>query len=285
MNKEKRILTFQDMSCVGQCSLGVALPIISACGHETCPLPSAILSTHTGGEFSGYTFNDLSDSIMPVVEHWKRQGIYFDAFYSGYLGNGTDIKCAKHIMGNLLCDGAVRIVDPAMADNGSLYPGFDSEYARAMTELCTHADIIIPNVTEACIMAGIDCFHAHTREKIISLLDSLSSAGMKKIILTGVSLGENSLGVAIYDNGQTDFYLHEKINVMCHGTGDIYASAFVGAYLRGISFCDSARIAADFTLESIKLTYDRTEHWYGARFEKAIPYLITLISTATYQNR
>ena len=150
----KRILTVQDISCVGQCSLTVALPILSACGHETAILPSAVLSTHTAG-FSGYTFRDLTEDIPGICAHWVKEGIKFDAIYTGYLGTREQIADVAQVFDTLLKEGGKIIVDPAMADHGKLYSGFDMEYARAMGDLCKKADVILPNLTECCLLTGM----------------------------------------------------------------------------------------------------------------------------------
>ncbi len=270
----KRILTFQDLSCVGQCSLGVAVPIISACGHEVAALPSALLSNHTGSSFSGYTFTDLSADTMPICEELVRQNIDFDCFYSGYLGSITQIEYAKKMMDTLLKKGGVRVVDPAMADHGHLYAGFDLAYAEKMRELCLLADIVLPNITEAAMMCGIEYREEFDREYIENILDRLTEMGMKRIVMTGVTFEGDRLGVAVRDNGKTDYYFHQRLGYVCHGTGDIYASAFVGAYLNGFSCLEAASIAARFTLSSILATSDRDTHTYGVRFERAIPSLI-----------
>ena len=154
MKKYSKILTVQDISCVGQCSLTVALPIISACGIETCVLPSAVLSTHTVG-FSGYTFRDLTVD-MPLIEaHWKREGIAFDAIYTGYLGSTEQIAFVASLFDGVLAEGGKKVVDPAMADNGKLYPGFDSAFVEAMKGLCAKADYLVPNITEAAFLTGL----------------------------------------------------------------------------------------------------------------------------------
>ena len=143
-----KILTVQDISCVGQCSLTVALPIISACGIETCVLPSAVLSTHTAG-FKGYTFRDLTDDMPDICAHWQKEGISFDAVYTGYLGSTKQIDYVKNILSTVKKSDGYAVVDPAMADNGKLYPGFDMEFVEAMKTLCGAADYILPNITEA----------------------------------------------------------------------------------------------------------------------------------------
>lgn len=273
---DKKVLTIQDISCVGQCSLTVALPIISACGIETCILPSAVLSTHTGG-FTGYTFRDLTDDIPAIATHWQKENIKFDAVYTGYLGSTKQIDYSIDIMEKLLCDDGVRIVDPAMADNGKLYYGFDDEFVKAMARLCGKADIILPNITEACFMVGAEYKQSGYDESYITdLLAKLGDLGAKVVVLTGVTYSEDKLGIAIYDTAAkyVNYYFHEKLNVSSHGTGDVYASAFCGAVTQGKSIYDSAKLAADFTVDSIKKTIGDETHWYGVKFEKSLPMLV-----------
>ncbi len=273
---DKKVLTIQDISCVGQCSLTVALPIISACGIETCILPSAVLSTHTGG-FTGYTFRDLTEDIPAIAAHWQKENIKFDAVYTGYLGSTKQIDYSIDIMEKLLSDDGVRIVDPAMADNGKLYYGFDDEFVKAMARLCGKADIILPNITEACFMVGAEYKQSGYDESYITdLLAKLGELGAKVVVLTGVTYSEDKLGIAIYDTAakSVNYYFHEKLNVSSHGTGDVYASAFCGAVTQGKSIYDSAKLAADFTVDSIKKTIGDDTHWYGVKFEKSLPMLV-----------
>ena len=272
----KRILTIQDVSCFGQCSLTVALPIISACGIETCILPSAVLSTHTGG-FSGFTFRDLTED-MPLIEaHWQKENIKFEAVYTGYLGSAKQIEYVKSIFNSSKTDDAVLIVDPAMADNGKLYFGFDMEFVKEMRGLCKQSDYLLPNLTEACLLTGEEYKETYDEKYIDGLLSKLSALTDGTIVLTGVSYAENKTGVLVYENGEKKYYEHEKIAKGCHGTGDIYASAFVGALARGKSAYESAKIAADYTVLCIKATQNQPEHWYGARFEVALPELIKML--------
>ncbi len=274
----KRVLTIQDISCVGQCSLTVALPIISACGVETAVLPSSVLSTHTGG-FTGYTFRDLTDDIPSIEEHWQKEGITFDALYTGYLGSTRQIDMVSHIMDTCLKKGAKTIVDPAMADNGKLYYGFDMEFVNSMATLCAKADMILPNITEACFMTGLEYKTEYNREYIDSILSALTQLGAKTIILTGVSYSEDTTGVVVFENGEYSYYEHKKLEGGCHGTGDVYAAAFTGALMRGFSTFDSAALAADYTLLCIEKTLpDAKNHWYGVKFETCIPELVQMIN-------
>ena len=269
-----KILTIQDISCMGQCSLTVALPIISACGIETCVLPSAVLSTHTAG-FSGYTFRDLTDDMPAIKDHWVKENIKFDAVYTGYLGSTKQIEYVADIFAANGTENCIKIVDPAMADNGKLYPGFDTEFVDAMKKLCGEADYIIPNITEAAFLTDTEYKEEFDREYIDLLLNKLSALGCKNIILSGVSYTQGKTGVVVYENGTYSYYEHDKLPNSCHGTGDIYASAFVGALVRGKRAFDAAKIAADYTVECIKATAEEENHWYGAKFE---PVLIKLIN-------
>lgn len=269
----KRLLTIQDISCVGQCSLTVALPVISACGVECSVLPSSVLSTHTGG-FSGYTFRDLSEDMPAIKDHWKKEGIYFDAIYTGYLGSIKQIEYTKDIFEQSGKDICIKIVDPAMADNGVLYYGFDRAFAKKMATLCEKADYILPNITEACFMTDTEYKTSYTKDYIDLLISKLNHIGCSNIILTGVSYTENTTGVVISENGKYSYYEHNKLPRSSHGTGDIFASAFAGSFVRGKSVFESTKIAADFTYECIKFTQTLENHTYGAAFEPVLPKLI-----------
>lgn len=269
----KRLLTVQDISCFGQCSLTVALPIISACKIETCILPSAVLSTHTGG-FSGFTFRDLTGDMPKILDHWQAENINFDGIYTGYLGSLTQIEYVKRIAKDFVKKDGKVFVDPAMGDNGKLYSIFDLTYAKEMAKLCAMADIILPNITEACFMTGLEYKEEYDENYVEEILSALEKMGAKTIVLTGVSYTSDTTGVVVYENGEKQYYRHKKIEKGCHGTGDVYSSAFVGAYLNGKTLYESAKIAADYTLKCIENTQGDKNHWYGVKFETAIDYLI-----------
>ncbi len=272
----KRILTIQDISCLGQCSLTVALPIISACSHETCILPSAVLSTHTGG-FSGYTVNDLSEDFPNVKNHWLKEGISFDAIYTGYLGSTKQIDYVSDIFDALKREDGKIIVDPAMADNGKLYWGFDEEYVKGMAKLCSKADVVLPNITEACFMTGVEYKEKYDKAYIDDIVLKLREFCSGTIIITGATYGDEKVHVVISkDNEQTE-YVHKRIDKNFHGTGDIFSSAFVGAYMQGRSINEAVQIASDYTLLCIENTIPDESHWYGTKFEKALPNLISML--------
>ena len=271
-----KILTIQDISCVGQCSLTVALPILSAAGQETCILPSAVLSTHTAG-FTGYTVRDLTEDIPAITAHWEKEKIAFEAVYTGYLGSTEQIGMVRDLIARLSAPGALAIVDPAMADNGRLYPAFDGAYVEAMKDLAFSADIILPNITEACFLTGTEYRETYDSAYVAELCRRVCALGAKVTVLTGVSYREGKTGVVVYGKDTMSYYEHEKISKGCHGTGDVYASAFAGAYLNGKSLSESARIAADYTLSCIKITQGDPDHWYGVKFERLLPELAEAI--------
>lgn len=271
----KRILTIQDISCVGQCSLTVALPILSACGLETAILPSAVLSTHTMG-FEGFTVRDLSDDIPKIAKHWDKEGIKFDGIYTGYLGSTKQIDYVIDIFDKLMVEGGKKIVDPAMADYGKLYPAFDMEYVEAMKKLVAISDLTIPNITEAAFLTGADYRENYDENYINALIDGLIKLGAKEVVLTGVSYDEATTGIVVGNGDENKYYRHEKLPLSCHGTGDVYASAFVGAYMQGKSSYEAAGIAGEYTVKCIKNTIGDKSHWYGVKFE---PLLIDLIKS------
>ncbi len=269
----KRILTIQDASCVGQCSLTVALPILSACGIETAVLPSALLSTHTAG-FTGFTVLDLSPEFPKIIEHWKKEGITFDGVYTGYVLE-SQIDDIREICETL--NTGVKIIDPVMADHGAFYYGFDERFAEKMGHLCRGADVLLPNLTEAAFLLGEECvLRGYDKAYIEALCARLTSSfEVGTVVLTGVSFDEAHLGVCVYENGKADYYFTEKIERNFHGTGDIYSSAFSAGYLLGHSAKRAAAIAADYTVEAMRLTMPhQAEHSYGVFFEKALPTLL-----------
>ncbi len=273
----KRVVSIQDISCLGKCSLTVALPIISAMGVETCVVPTAVLSTHTGG-FSGFTFHDLTQEVAPIAAHWKKEGITFDAIYTGYLGSFEQIDLVGQFFDQFGGKDTLVYVDPAMADNGVLYTGFTPEFAKEMGKLCGKADVIVPNLTEASFMLGIDYVGDQYDESYIKdLLKQLTGLGCRTAVLTGMSFEPGKIGAMAYDSATDTYasYFNEKLPVQFHGTGDIFASACVGALMNGKDLAGALKVAVDYTLECIRETQnDPDARWYGVNFESAIPMLV-----------
>ncbi len=272
----KRIVTIQDISCVGKCSLTVALPIISAMGIEAGIIPTAVLSTHTA--FQNFTFHDLTDEIQKVADHWKSLGLSFDGIYTGYLGSFKQLDLMTSFFADFGGKGKLIFVDPCMADNGKLYPGFTKDFALAMGKLCSKADIIAPNITEACLMLGLDYPGEEYGEAFIAdLMQKLSGLGAKKVILKGVGYRKGFCGVLSYDreSGKSTEYFHELLPVKFHGTGDVFASVAFSALILGKSIDEAVKLAADFTVLSLKKTLEHEDHnWYGVDFEAAFPDLL-----------
>lgn len=273
----KRIVTIQDISCIGKCSLTVALPIISAMGIETAIIPTAVLSTHT--MFSDFTFKDLTDQIQPISDHWKKENFKFDAIYTGYLGSAEQTKLVCDFFDRYKTDDNIIFVDPAMADNGNLYPAFDNNFAKLMANVCAKADIIVPNLTEACLMTDTEYKTEYDEQYIFDILHKLTAMGAKKAAITGASYN-GKYGIVGYDSKKntTFSYFHKKLPTSYHGTGDVFSSVCVGALNNGLSLDKAIKIAANYTVECIRITAEeKGANAYGVNFELAIPYLLSLL--------
>lgn len=272
---QKRIAAIHDISCFGRCSLTVALPIISAAGIETAVIPTALLSTHTG-DFSGYTFKNLTEDIIPIAEHWKKEGIGVDAVYTGYLGSKKQVEIVSGAIDIIKKEEALTVVDPAMADHGRLYEGFSEDFPKEMIKLCKKADIIVPNITEACLMLDIPYKEGPYEEEYINkLLTGLYELTDAEIVLTGVWFDQRRIGAACYQEGKTDYIFSDRIDACYHGTGDVFASAFVAAFMNGKGLKESVKIAVSFTCDCIKTSQLlRPDDRYGVCFEAEIPNLI-----------
>lgn len=267
----KRILTIQDISCVGKCSLTVALPIISSFGIEAAILPTAVLSTHTA--FNSFTFRDLTEDIAPICKVWKDEGIVFDGIYTGYLGSKEQIDLVLKIFDDF-GEGKLKFVDPAMGDNGKLYKGFNEAFALEMAKLCAAADIIVPNLTEACFMLGKPYIASgYSEDYIKDILVSLTALGCKKAVLTGVGFSDDKLGCYGYDRETDSFFsdFNDKKEQSFHGTGDVFASVCFSSIMNSKSLSEAAAIAADFVCDSIDATLnDERPITYGVHFEKLL---------------
>ena len=278
---QKKVLAINDISCVGRCSLTVALPIISAAKIECSILPTAILSTHTGG-FSGYTFTDFTSEMMNIANHWKSLNIHFDSIYTGFLGSKEQISIVKDIVKMFKDNNVSVIVDPAMADNGNMYSIFDLDFANEMKKLCYGADVIVPNITEACFLTNTEYKPLpHTKEYIDELVYKLGKLDIKSLVLTGVSYDGNTVGALTYDyeSSKGSYYNREIVNEYFHGTGDCFASALVAAITSGKSLEEASKIAVDFTVDAILQTikYPNIDKKYGVCFEEALKGFISRI--------
>ncbi|MFV0503701.1 MAG: pyridoxamine kinase [Lachnospirales bacterium] len=277
--KQKNVVAIHDISCHGKCSLTVAMPIISATGITTNIIPTAVLSTHTGG-FTNYTFKDLTDQISPIQKHWEDLNFKFDGIYTGFLGSFEQLDLVGKFIDKFKKNNIV-IIDPAMADNGKMYPIFDMEFASGMADLCKKADIVVPNITEALFLLGKEYIDGPYSKSFIEsiLLELKEKLGVKKVVLTGTDFDDNTYGISTYDekNNSFDYHICEKIGGSYHGTGDIYASALFSALLHDFPLIKSAEIAATFTAQAIKNTIENVnpdDYKSGMQFESALPLLI-----------
>lgn len=280
----KRVLTVQDISCVGKCSLTATIPVISAMGIEVCPLPTAILSNHTA--FSSFSFLDLTDKIPEILNEWKKQGFHFDAIYTGYLGSIKQIDLVHKILDEFAQNDTLVVIDPCMADNGKLYTGFSQDFVKQMAKLCGRANVILPNMTEACFLVNQDYdFLVQTNESITKVMAKLLSLGAEQVILKGVEFSKEKIGVAycsqkLFNNNfstnennmeDMNIYFHQRYDENFHGTGDVFASAVTGALVLKKDIKDAVKIACDFVQESIECTLlNPNYNWYGVDFESAL---------------
>lgn len=277
---QKRIAAIHDISCIGKCSLTAALPIISAAGIEVSVIPTAVLSTHTGG-FEGFTYRDLTDDILPIVKHWTTLPIGFDAVYTGFLGSFAQLDIVAEVIGLLRKKNTLVIVDPVMADAGELYQTFPDDYPSGMRRFCASADVIVPNVSEAALLLGEPYQKGpYSSAYIEELLAGLAALGPPRVVLTGVSLEEAQIGAAVFDQetGEVAYAFSQRIPGFYHGTGDVFASVLTASVLQGFDLPKSARIAVDFTAQSVCRTHKAdTDPRFGVNFEQCLPELIQML--------
>ena len=271
----KRVAAIHDISGFGKCSLTVALPIISAAGIETSVIPTAVLSTHTGG-FTGFTYRDLTEDIMPIVDHWKTLDIAFDGIYTGFLGSFEQVHLIEQTIDKLKTEKTVVVIDPVMADNGELYAIFSKEFPKEMAKLCKKADFLIPNLTEASLLLEEPYMAdgTYTQADIEGLLKRLSDLCQGDVVLTGISFEPEKLGAAVYERktDKTAYAFTQRIEGYYHGTGDVFASAVTSGVLNGFTLAQSAQIAVDFTAAAILRTKNAgTDIRFGVNFEQEIP--------------
>lgn len=274
---QKRVAAIHDISGFGKCSLTVALPILSAAGIETAVIPTAVLSTHTGG-FSDYTFCDLTDQLLPIAQHWRRLGLHFDGVYTGYLGSARQIDLVLQAFDLLRGADTMLLVDPAMADGGRLYAGFADDFPRQMRRLAQRADLLVPNITEACLLTDTPYRDGpYRKEYIETLLQKLAALGAAQVVLTGVFFDREQLGAAAYTaaTGEIHYALTHRMDGFYHGTGDVFASALLAAVQNGFTLSEAADIAAEFTAGAISRTRAAgIDLRFGVQFEPELPWLI-----------
>lgn len=280
MEKEMRVAAIHDLSGAGKCALTVVLPVMSALGCEVSVLPTAVLSTHTGG-FTDPVVRDLTEDMLPTAMHWKKEGACFEAVYSGFLGSAEQIGIVKEIfrMNREVNPGVKILVDPVMGDHGRLYRTYTKEMADGMAELCETADIIVPNMTEAYHLLGEAYKEGpYTEEEIGRMLRGLSAMGPATVVLTGVWFDESGIGAACYDKrtDTVDFVLSDRVAGAYHGTGDLFASVLLAGILNGLSVQDACGCAVRGVAECIAQTVKsgRKDTRWGVKFEKSLSFLM-----------
>ena len=268
--KQKRLVTIQDISCFGKCSVTAALPVISALGTEAVVLPTAVLSTHTG-EFSDYTFHPLHDEFQRISDHWEKLGIEFDAIYVGYIGSDKLIQAVSDFIDRFAKKDTVVFIDPAMADNGKFYSGLGEDYAQRLKELCRKAHIISPNMTEAMILSGHSPADYKEGGNIKEIARTLSNI-CDNVIITGVH-NDDIISTVAYNKATDNFTRADKpmYDGVFYGSGDLFSSAFMGMYINGATLEDATKNASDFVNDCILKTLDeREKYWYGLKFEQSL---------------
>lgn len=273
VSRQKRIAAIHDISGIGKCSLTAAIPVISASGIETAVMPTAVLSTHTGN-ITGFTYRDLTEDMVSFYNHWKTLGVEFDGIYSGFLGSAKQVDIVCDFIDKFRKPETVILVDPAMADSGLMYTTFNKEFAKEMKKLCKKADIIVPNITEAVFLLGEEYSEPpYSVEYINDLLIKLSQLGPSMVVLTGVHTDENKISCFAYDKSREEFFRcdSERYRGTYYGTGDIFASALLGAYMNGKDIFESTAIALEFTCGAVKRTFEAgTDTRLGVNFEQGI---------------
>ena len=273
----KKIVSIQDISCFGKCSLTVALPIISAMGIETAVIPTAVLSTHTGSGFENYTFRDLTGDIPAIADHWKSMNLKFDGIYTGYLGSIEQVAIVSDFFDRFSTKDNFILVDPVLGDAGRLYTGFTNEFVAEMRKLCSKADYILPNMTEVSFLLDMPYTEEYDEAYVREVLRKLAGLGCRIPVMTGVCWDGEHQGAVAYDSESGEFYSSFGRNVKkhFHGTGDIFSSVFTGAAASGKPLQKCLDIAVDYTLDCIEATIPNFEEtWYGSCFELCIEKLI-----------
>jgi len=265
----KNVLAIHDISCIGRCSLTVALPIISAYGVECRLLPTALLSTHTGG-FTDFTYLDLTDEMQKILTAWQPLKLQFDAIYSGFMASAAQIDILKL---TAQAYSALTVIDPVMADDGQLYSVFDQAFVEKMKEAVPLADVLIPNITEACLLTDTPypAGGKLTQDFIEDLASALQNMGAKRLVLTGVSFESGKIGAAaINESGDVNYAFTDQIGAAYHGTGDIFGSVLTAQLVKGQSLLSATQAAVDFVVAAIKATPSDADKKYGVNFEEVL---------------
>ena len=253
----KKVCAIHDLSCIGRCALTVVIPILSQLGAQVIPLPTALLSSHTGG-YTGFSFLELTDEMEKIRRHWHSMDTLFDSVYSGFLGDEKQIEfvldfahyCRKK-------NNSLFFADPVMGDDGIKYQTYTDEICMLTRQIAKEADIITPNLTEACILLNIPYREHFPDNEIKDMLISLSNSGKTSVVITGIGNGENTIGARYFDRETGAFGNHstKKLDVSYPGTGDAFSSVVLGALLRGRNLGEAVFSAVSYVYSAVELTH------------------------------
>lgn len=265
----KRVLSIQDLSCVGRCSLSVALPVLSAMGNQCSVLPTAVLSTHTG--FPDPYRTSLTQALAPIADHWAQQGISFDAISVGYLADPAQAETVLPILDRF---GKTVIVDPAMGDHGRLYRGLPPEQVAAMQKICRKGSVLVPNITEAALLTGLPYREQAEDSYLQELVSGMMELGPDGVVITGVAWDDQQTGF-VGTSRETGAFSYRALRIpkALHGTGDLFAAVLTGGCLADMPVFDAATLAAQFVERVVAATENVTP--FGPEFESQLPWLWT----------
>lgn len=246
-----KVAAINDLSCLGGASLSQIIPILSSMGIKTYPVPTVILSTHSGG-YEGYTYHDLTSHMVDQGMHWKKLGVKFDAIYSGFLGSAEQIVIVEDFIDNFKNENSVILVDPVMGDQGQIYSSIDKDIISEMRKLVGKSDIITPNLTEAFLLADLDYKSNPRAEDLKKIIERISDLGAKSIVITSYPYSKDLLANVVYQNGRLRIFSSRRLESDFPGTGDIFASALLGVYLNNRDLNQATKIASKFVETCIK---------------------------------
>ena len=269
----KRIASIQDFSCIGSCSQTIALPVLSAMGVECAALPTALLSAHTA--FDGFVSLDLTPQLPAIMAHWRAMHLRFDAVYTGYLASAEQVGLVGALLDGMDERPALTLIDPVMGDNGALYAGFSESFPQAMRALCGRADVLTPNVTEACLLTGTAYSPVQDAAQTRRLLERLLELGCRAAVLTGLRVDGDMAVAALQRDGTGTLVRTSYIPEVFHGTGDLFASTCAGALVQGAPLERAVRLAADYVALTLRRTVQAPDRrWYGVNFQETLPELM-----------
>lgn len=269
----KRIASIQDFSCIGSCSQTIALPVLSAMGVECVALPTALLSAHTA--FDGFVSLDLTPQLPAIMAHWRAMHLRFDAVYTGYLASAEQVGLVGALLDGMDERPALTLIDPVMGDNGALYAGFSESFPQAMRALCSRADVLTPNVTEACLLTETAYSPVQDAAQTRRLLERLLELGCRAAVLTGLRVDGDMAVAALQRDGTGTLVRTSYIPEVFHGTGDLFASTCAGALVQGAPLERAVRLAADYVALTLRRTVQAPDRrWYGVNFQETLPELM-----------